>query len=330
MIRRIAIGAVLVVLLAAGAIWRIRSRRPQYEEGYVGQRHVTLSSSTAVVREQVTSLGYGDRVEILARSGDELQVRTAQGLIGWMDARELADAAVWRRAKTLDLETQKMPVQARGHTKAVSNLRIEPGRETARIFQLGKDVPVEMLARRVVDVTPSKKDPTSDEQPPTKQEDWWLVRAKVKDIGDLAGWVIGRFVELDLPAPLPDYATAAGMRVVGWFELNHVVDTTQGNKPQYLVIGARGGQMQPCDFTLLRVYTWGSKRQRYETAYVESDACGRLPVRVTPATQPGGDASFQFTCLGKSANEDCIYRMHQTIVRRVRQGGEVPKRRTRR
>src|ERR1700724_3135839 len=112
MIRRLAIGAVLVVLLSAGAIWRIRSRRPQTEEGYVGQRHVTLSSSTAVVREQVASLGYGDRVEILARSGDEVQVRTAQGLIGWMDARELADAALWSRAKTLDAETQKMPVQA--------------------------------------------------------------------------------------------------------------------------------------------------------------------------------------------------------------------------
>ena len=37
-----------------------------------------------------------------------------------------------------------------------------------------------------------------------------------------------------------------------------------------------------CDFTMLRVYTWGSKRKRYETAYVESDLCGHLPIRVPP------------------------------------------------
>jgi hypothetical protein len=73
----------------------------------------------------------------------------------------------------------------------------------------------------------------------------------------------------------------------------------------------------------MRVFTWGNQRQRYETAYVESDLCGKLPVKLTPAIAPGGDASFSFAELSGAAPEVRLYRMHQTIVRRVRQGGPL-------
>jgi hypothetical protein len=87
--------------------------------------------------------------------------------------------------------------------------------------------------------------------------------------------------------------------------------------PQYLVVGVRGPEGQPCDFTLLRVFTWSQKRQRYETAFVESDVCGQLPVRLVPAAAPGGDASFSFADASDGAPVDRSYRMHQTVVRRV-------------
>jgi hypothetical protein len=311
----------LAIIVCAGTFWRIRSRSTHYEEAYTGDRHVILWSSTAQVREQLATLGYGERLEILRRFGDDVEVRTAQGLTGWVDAKQLLSSELWHRATELAAQATAMPVQARGHTKAVSNLRVEPGRDGARIVQLGRDVPVEFMRRQVVEAPAAGSGAKDDEDASPRREDWWLVRAQSKDSGDVSGWVLGRFVALDLPSPLPDYASSGGMHVIAWFELNRVPDPS-GEKRQYLVAGARGGEGQPCDFTLLRVYTWSSARRRYETAYVESNLCGKLPIRVTPAAALGGDASFRFAASDKSGGER-VYQMHQTVVRRIRQG-ETP------
>lgn len=326
--RRKIILVVLAVLVCVGTVWRIRSRRTHYEEAYIAERHAILWSSSAQVREPLVTLGYGERLEILQRFGDEVEARTAQGVTGWLDGRQLMTSELWHRAAELAVQARAIPVEARGHTKVVSNLRIEPGREGARILQLGRDVPVELLERRVAEAPASApaegEGANGGEEASPRREDWWLVRAQSKDIGDVAGWVLGRFVAWDLPAPLPDYASSAGMHVIAWFELNHVVDPAGGDKPQYLVAGVHGVEGQACDFTLLRVYTWSTARRRYETAYVESNLCGKLPVRVTPANAPGGDAAFQFAAVGNGGDEQRLYRMHQTVVRRVRQG-EAPR-----
>ena len=102
---------------------------------------------------------------------------------------------------------------------------------------------------------------------------------------------------------------------MAWFELNRVPDGAGGEAPQYLVAGTRGGEGQACDFTMLRVYTWGTARKRYETAYVESDLCGRLPIRVSHnVTGP----EFRFAEEGGN-NTERTYVMRQTSVRRVRE-----------
>ena len=119
-----------------------------------------------------------------------------------------------------------------------------------------------------------------------RKEDWWLVRAKTSEKDSVSGWILGRFIELDVPQPLPDYASSAGMRIVSWSELNQVVDASGKSRPQYLLLGAHGPEGQPCDFSMLRVYTWGKQRQRYETAYVESGVCGKLPVDVKNSRHP--------------------------------------------
>ena len=79
---------------------------------------------------------------------------------------------------------------------------------------------------------------------------------------------------------------------MSWSELNHVVDASGKSRPQYLLLGAHGPEGQPCDFSMLRVYTWGKQRQRYETAYVESGVCGKLPVDVKNSTPPGDTQIF--------------------------------------
>jgi hypothetical protein len=143
-------------------------------------------------------------------------------------------------------------------------------------------------------------------------------------VPQLAGWVLARFIELSLPSTLRDYATSSGMHPVAWFVLNRI-QTSQGERSQYLVAGTMGGEGQSCDFSLIRVYTWGGGRSRYETAYIESDLCGYFPITVDKPTGKG-DPVFHFTALTeKEPRQERTYVMHQTSVRRLREGETIAK-----
>ena len=334
MIRKLLIGFALVLVIGFAAYRHFHHAKLHVETAYVGSRQVTLYSTTAQVREAVATLSFGERVDVLSHFEDQVQVRTASGITGWTSGDQLLSADFWRQAQELEAETAKLPIQAYGHTRVLTNLHIDPARDAARIRQLDKNIPVDLYERRALDVpSPSGASGPEDAGPPAeaRKEDWWLVRARVpmpsKEELTLSGWLLGRFVDLNVPEPLPDYASAAGMRIVAWYELNHVVDSSGAAKPQYLVLGTRGSEGQPCDFTLIRVFTWGRQRDRYETAYVESDVCGKLPLKLIAGTAPGGDATFSFEDWSTGKVDVRTYHMHQTMVRLERANGAEPEKR---
>jgi hypothetical protein len=349
-----------VLILAALAYWKLHPRAPKtIEVGYVGERTVTIWNTLAQVRQPVSELHYGDRIEVIRQEGAAAQVRTTSGALGWIaDTRQIMNSDLWNQSAALLAKAQAMPVQGRGQTKTVSNVRVKPGRDSERIFQFLRGTPVVILERTIAQVkdedSAGEKRVVTGEQEP-KREDWLLVlgagdptssasnpsatenssnqvsRASGDPVsagprntrsgsvaggslsGPIAGWVLSRFIEPTLPGPVRDYANSADLHVVAWFELNRVPDGSGGEAPQYLVAGSRGGEGQACDFTMLRVYTWGTVRKRYETAYVESGLCGRLPIRVSQgATGP----EFRFGEADSSTQR--MYSMRQTSVRRVK------------
>ncbi len=182
----------------------------------------------------------------------------------------------------------------------------------------------------------------NNEAQETKKEDWFLVRGlatrppgevsarnsesnSTTPPGDqtipIAGWVVARFVELDLPEAVREGMASANVRATAWFELNRVA-TPSGDKPQYLVAGTRSAEGQLCDFTVLRVYTWNQRRTRYETAFIENNLCGQMPIRLDKG--PKGEPEFHFRQIS-GAKEERLYRLTQTVVRRVREPGEAKK-----
>ncbi len=326
MMRKILLGFALVSVFCFAAYLRYHHAKPPLGVAYAGNHQVTLWSTTAQVREPVVTVNYGDRLDVLQRFEEEVKVRTASGFTGWVSEKELLPEDLWEKAKELNARAAALPVEARGHTRVLSNLHIEPGRDTPRLRQLNKQVPVDLFERDVEEVPTTaratgEEDDSGAETATAKKEDWWLVLAHAPGDAPVAGWMLGRFIDLDVPQPLPDYASSTDMRIVAWFELNHVTDASGTSKPQYLVVGTRGSEGQPCDFTMLRVYTWGTQRQRYETAFVDSKACGKLPVKLTAASAAGGDATFSFEDSSQGSPEERAYRMHQTIVRRVKNEG---------
>jgi hypothetical protein len=350
-IRKVLLGTALLMVLIVALYARFHHSAPPLETAYAGSRTVTLYSTSAQVREPVATVSFGDRLEVLQRFQNQVKVRSAAGMVGWTEEGDLLSADLWQTLKDLETKSATMPVVARGHTRVLSNLHIEPGRDSPRVRQLNKDISIEMMARQPELVAPAaissaeeepvdaaafdsaktesrkanerkSKDRDTDEKPEPKKEDWWLVRAHIADQTVLAGWLLGRFVELDVPSPLPDYATSAGMRIVAWSELNRVPSESGKPMTQYLLLGAHGPEGQPCDFTALRVYTWGKQRERYETAFVESNVCGKLPIQRLPSAGPEADITFSFLDSSNGKPEHRTYQMHQTIVRRVKGGSD--------
>jgi hypothetical protein len=326
--RKLMVGLALFIIIAGAAYLHFHHNKGPIDVAYAGNRQVTLYSTTAQVREPVGTVNFGERLDVLDRFEDEANVRAPNGITGWVNERDLLTAELWAKARDLGTRAAGMPVEARGHTRVISNLRVDAGRDSPRIRQLSKDLAIDLLKRQVADI-PSATHPNNDDDSATaesaaqsKKEDWWLVRAQTPNEGALAGWVLGRFIELDVPEPLPDYASSAGMRIVAWFDLNHVSDSAGNQKTQYLLLGAKGPEGQPCDFTSVRVYTWGKQRNRYETAFVDGEVCGRLPVTLTRNAGSPGDSTFSFADLS-GGPPTRTYQMHQTIVRRVREAGET-------
>jgi hypothetical protein len=177
----------LLLILAAFGYWRLHPHAPKVIfVGYVADRDVILWNTLAQVKQPVTDLHYGDRVEVVGAEGNAAQVRAASGTIGWLlDSRQVMDEQLWGQSVSLLARAQTLPVQALGHTKTVSNIRIEPGRNGKRVFQFMRGTPVVVLERTVADApqageenSPDEKGAAATEQKP-KQEDWLLVlRAK--------------------------------------------------------------------------------------------------------------------------------------------------------
>jgi hypothetical protein len=293
----------------------------------------------AQVREPVGYLHYGDRVNILARRNDNAKVRTTAGGVGWVETRYLMEPALWQRSAKLLDQVRTMPVQARGRTKVATNLRVEPGRTQSRLYQFGRGVAVEIVGRAVADWVQAADEKEAAEPQEAKREEWYLVRGlatrppgettartsetNTTQSGDqtipIAGWVIARFIEYDLPEEVREGTASANVRTIAWFELNRVADPS-GEKPQYLVAGAHGPDGQPCDFTTLRVYTWNLRKSRYETAFIENNLCGALPIRVGKSAK--NEPEFRFQQMDADKTERA-YRMIQTVIRRIREPGEA-------
>jgi len=332
--------AVPLLCLVAFAAWMVRPRHESQGEAFVSEKAAPVLSGIAQVRQQLGVLHYGERVEVLSKRNEYMKVRTPTGAVGWVDSRQLMEPALWQRSIKLLEQVRNMPVQARGRTKVSTNLRVLPGRTEPRLYQFARNVPIEIVGRGAADwvQTTDEKDSGTEPQA-TKKEDWFLVRgiasrppgepsARVSvatatsEPGDqtvpIAGWVVARFIELDLPDPVHEGASSANLRSVAWFELNRVPDPS-GDKPQYLLAATRGPEGQPCDFTALRVYTWYAKRERYETAFIENNLCGQLPIRTGKG--PKDEPEFHFHVDGDK--EERVYRLIQTVVRRIRETGEA-------
>ena len=236
------------------------------EAGYVLPESVPVVDTPAEVRIVVGSLRSGERVEITKRTRNWAQIRTSDHVTGWVENSDLVDSQTYEGGQKLMRDLLNIPAQAEGHTGGVVNLRLEPSRDAAQLAQLAEGSKVQIFGRRLVDRPAPEGQPSAAKV----RDAWYLIRANAR-----AGWVLGRFVTLDIPEKLSPYAQ--GTNFVAWVVLKTVEDEGQ-QVPEYLTADRVG--TQEADFSHIRVFTWWVKDHKYVTAYVESKLNGYFPIRV--------------------------------------------------
>jgi SH3-like domain-containing protein len=308
---------VWVAVVLAGCARRERV----LETDYISAPQVVLRDHLAQVFNKTGTAKNGDRVDVLDREKRFARVRTESGAEGWVEQRYLVSQQVFDGFQKLKQQEQNSPVQGTATTRNDTNLHVEPGRDTEHLYQLSLGAKVSVLQRSTVEksisgaiakpVSGSASGAAKAVQP--AMEDWWLVR----DPDGHVGWVLGRLIDLDVPLEVAQYAE--GQRIVAYFVLNEVTDT--GKKvAQYLTVMTESKDGLPFDYNQVRVFTWNTKRHRYETAYREHGLNGVLPVTVSHENfGKEGDLPV-FVLRVKDAGGNIVerkYKMNTPMVRRV-------------
>jgi hypothetical protein len=319
---------VIVVILVACFAFSTACKKASdlnKEVAYVNTPQMVLRDRLATIFEKKGTVKLGDKVYVLDHSKRFSLVRTELGEEGWIADRYLVDAATYLQFEKLATDNANAPVQAHGTTRSALNLHVAPGRDTEHLFQLKEGEKVEIIKRATADkpgaVQPripvkrasatNKAEPESP--PPPALEDWILVRTSEKH----AGWVLSRMIDIDVPIEIAQYAE--GQRIVSSFVVSEVQDADK-KVPQYLVMLTDSKDGLPWDFNQIRVFTWNTKRHRYETAYREHNLVGVFPVKVGREDFGKDGVLPTFTLRVKDMQDkesDRKYRMIGPIVRRV-------------
>jgi SH3-like domain-containing protein len=313
-----------LLLLFLGALAGCgRREEDSKEQVYVSVPQVMLRDRVAAVYNKVGVAKNGEKLVVLDRQKRFVKVRTPRGEEGWVEQRYLAELKVYTGAQALANQQRMAPSQGKSTARTDINLHVTPGRDTDHLYLLTENEKVDVLLRATAEKPGTRVKPRSPEEtvPPPVIEDWRLVR----DAEGHTGWVLSRMIDLDVPLEVAQYAE--GERIVAFFVLNEVND--DGRKvPQYLLAMAEPKDGLPQDYDQVRVFTWNSKRDRYETAYRERKLQGELPIRVGMEDFPGeGKLPFFALRVHDDAGQvsERKYKMNGVMVRRVLAPGEQPK-----
>ena len=309
------------------------------EYAYVAVTEAGLRDHVATFYNKTGVVHNGERLQVLERMQSKrfVRVRSPRGEEGWVQERYLADQQTFDEFQRLAEHFKTAPAQATATTEEQVKVHVLPGRKTAYLYLLNEKQKVDMLQRQAVDRNApplqlkdeqqKDADDALDEDKvksdnagaPAVREDWWLVR----DAQMRVGWVLGRTLYLQVPEEIAQYSE--GQRIVAAYPLDEVQD---GDKkvPEYLVLFTEKEGL-PYDYSQARVFTWNSRKHRYETAYRERELTGVLPVTLgrQEFEKEGSLRTFVLRVKDDDGTvHERTYKFNPPLVHRVLAPGEEP------
>ena len=147
-----------------------------------------------------------------------------------------------------------------------------------------------------LELSKTAEDPDEEPEPepaakPILTDEWSLVRTSAGE----TGWVLRRFLTMAIPDEVAQYAE--GHRIVAYQPLGDVLD--EGVKKPIWVWTTVSGR-PGWDFQSFRVFIWSTHRHRYETAYIERNLEGYLPLLRETVEYSGAKFPGFSVCLAKA------------------------------
>lgn len=261
----------------------------------------------------------GERVEILQRRRRFVKVRTAANQEGWTEQGQLLTPAVYQRIEEIARQSAGLPSLGVYRARDKLNLHLEPHRWSPNLYQLKEDEKVDLLQRQVTQRTSGPAGPADappappgNSEKPKPLDEWYFVRTTGEPAR--AGWALARVLDADIPDEVAQYAE--GRRITSYFALGEVVDGDQVKKIWLWTTIERS--TEPYDFDSFRIFNWGRRRHRYETAYIERRLKGFFPVSVVPRVETRYGAGPGFSVMIEKDGQRFTrrYVMLGAIVRR--------------
>jgi hypothetical protein len=229
-----------------------------------------LRSDVSPVNQPVERVVNGERLEVL----DE------DGKVGWVADPTVIDQPTYDKFAELKKENADDPALSMGILRESYWMHDAPAGGSDRFYLLHPGAMLELLERVSVPRPPPPwAVPQAGKKPAAPElEDFWLAR----DAQGQVGWVRGGVLDEDVPQDIA--ILVPGEKIVAAYVVRKVsdpeADTPDHEVPEYLAALTPWQEGLPYDFDQIRVFTWDVKRHRYETAYLEHDLEGYLPVTV--------------------------------------------------
>jgi SH3-like domain-containing protein len=335
--------------------------KPKETYVYVTAKQTYLRDRVAAVSNRTGMANNGEKLVVLDHQRRFLKVRTPRGEVGWIEEKLTAGQPVADAFEALGEKHTGDPVVGSATARDEVYLHIAPGKEAERFYRLAEGDSLSLLERAAVEkkagpgaaaapvaLKPGETAPVGP--PPPVYEDWWLVRDKKGQ----TGWIYSHMIDVTEPDTLVKYAE--GQRIVGAYVLGYAEDPESGmldngvvvaRIPEYVTVLSPYKAGLPYDFDQVRVFTWNTKKHRYETAMREKNIAGYLPVKIGVSTDPYSKAanameklpSFTYRVLagdqtipmpdpvsglikpGKTIAK--TYRLEGNLCRRIMRPGEV-------
>jgi len=310
----------IVSLLLLAACSDQSQRAPAIGVAYAGPATLNVRKDFPLESPVVAKVKHGDRLEIIQHRRRLMKVRTASGVEGWTEEHLLLSTQEITALRAFEKDVQTLPSQGVANTYEALNVHTEPDRQSPSFVQLKENEKYDVIAHRAAPrvsttrkplVGPPAKKAVAKKKPPkylpppmpaaprppgdwlqisatppeikadlaaarqsapVPMEDWNLIRTSKGE----SGWVLTGRLFMAIPDEVAQYAE--GKRITSYFSLGEVRDEDKVKHTWLWTTSSESAR--PYDFDSFRVFIWSLRRHRYETAYIERNLRGYLPVKL--------------------------------------------------
>ena len=139
----------LLALCAATGCSNGTSHEQEIGEAYAGPAVLKLRREVDLRSPEVVSVVHGDRLAIVGRRRRFVRVRTASGVVGWTDMRQLLSAAQMDQLNQLAETARELPSQGAATVYEALNVHTETNRQAPSFYRIKEGEVVDVVAHEL-------------------------------------------------------------------------------------------------------------------------------------------------------------------------------------